>query len=64
VTRATPSGPFWRCACGHPLYEHARRVVPNAGIQEYVGCHVAGCGCRRYEAQDGSKWPQGPAGKP
>lgn len=56
-------GVFWRCTCGHPLYEHGRRTVPNAGIQEYHACGHERCLCGSYRAADGSAWPGGPAGK-
>lgn len=50
------------CTCGHPIYDHGRRAVPNAGIKEYTGCRGDGgnCACRLYRASDGSDWPMGP----
>lgn len=43
---------FWRCVCGHPIYEHGR--LGKDGNQLWVGCS---CGCEKYRASDGSGWP-------
>ena len=48
---------FWRCACGHPIYDHGR--IRPSGVPHYVymACREHDCLCSQYRAEDGSGWP-------
>lgn len=39
------------CRCGRPLDRHSRRVVPNAGVREYV------CGLTRSQRFESATLP-------
>jgi hypothetical protein len=45
---------WWVCRwCGRKLYEHSRRVVPSAGVREYV-CVDAPAG--RFESETPARY--------
>jgi hypothetical protein len=52
---APPPGAFGTCECGHPIYDHSR--LNQDGNQVWNGCRVDGCTCSKWQASDGSAWP-------
>lgn len=48
-------GAFGRCECSHAIYDHGRHN--QDGNQVWDGCRIDSCPCTRWQASDGSSWP-------
>lgn len=62
VPRVSPGAVWWRCECGHPLYEHSARVVTSRAGLTYYGCRT--CECAGYLAETGQQFVDGTLSPP
>ena len=46
---------FGQCECSHAIYDHGRHK--EDGNEIWDGCRIDGCPCSKWQASDGSPWP-------